>query len=72
MRSSNLHLQSLSTSSVRCSRSAASIASHVRSVDALVVLNSMPLDAFPHLLDAEIELVLSLLLLIDEVVGVVC
>jgi len=69
---STLHLQRLSTGSVHCSRSTTSVASHVRSVDALVVLNSVPLDTLPHLLDAEVELVLSLLLLVDEVVGVVC
>lgn len=72
MRSPNLHLRRLSASSVRCSCSTASVAGHVRSVDALVVLNSVPLDAFPHLLDAEVELVLRLLFLVDEVMGIVC
>lgn len=66
---SSLHLQRLALSD-SLSGSTVSIARHVSGVDALVVLNSVFLDAFPHLLDAEVELVLRLLLLVDEVVGV--
>ena len=42
------------------SRSPTSITSHVGRIDAAVMLNCMLLDAFPHLLDAEVELVLGL------------
>lgn len=36
-----------------------------------MVLDSVLLDAFPHLFDAEVELVLRLLFLVDKVVSVV-
>lgn len=68
--SSHLHLQGLALGN-STGGSAASVAGHVCSVDALVVLDSVLLDAFPHLFDAEVELVLRLLLLVDKVVGVV-
>ena len=67
----SLRLQRLSTWSIRASRTTAAVACHVCCVDALVVLDSVLLDAFPHLLDAEVELVLRLLFLVDEIMRVV-